>query len=309
MSTVKLAVVQMFCNPRDKQSNIDKMIGFVQEAADQGVDLIVFPEESATGFGTVGVREYSSDDKLYMHEQAELVPEGPTTQTMIEQARAHGMYLVYGIAEQDAARRQAEYNCVVLVGPEGFVGKYRKTHFPVNERFSHYTGTEFPVFDTAIGKIGLEVCYDVCFPEVARTLAIKGAEIICSPTCWPNNKGTEDDGSQVTFTAFPQARAWENQVFFINANYATPGATGPTPGAAWGSAIISPIPGRILADARYGEHMAVAEIDVATEIMEARCNATDGNEMLKDRKPGLYGALVQADPYTYAFGGGSAPAE
>ena len=74
----------------------------------------------------------------------------------------------------------------MLVGPEGLVGSYRKSHLPFLgvDRFVA-PGDELPVFDTPIGRIGLEICYDLRFPEVTPTLALAGAEIVCLPTNWP----------------------------------------------------------------------------------------------------------------------------
>ncbi len=82
MTKIKMASVAMDCHPRDKQVNIDKAIGYIEDAAAQGVNLIVFPEETITGFGTCGVREYSAEDKEYMHRACELVPEGNTTRCL-----------------------------------------------------------------------------------------------------------------------------------------------------------------------------------------------------------------------------------
>lgn len=298
MTKIKMASVAMDCHPRDKQVNIDKAIGYIEDAAAQGVNLIVFPEETITGFGTCGVREYSAEDKEYMHRACELVPEGNTTQVFIDQAKKHNMYIVFGIAEAEPDRAEVSYNTAVLVGPEGFVGKYRKHHLPVNERFYHYPGTgDFPVFDTEIGKIGLMICYDIVFPEVARILAVKGAQIICSPTCWPNMTHEDDSPTQLAYELYPTARAWENQVFFVVSNYAMIYAAGH-------SRIVGPGPLKgVLATTYYEEGMAVAEADIVEDIMKSRSDWTDGNDNLKDRKPGLYHTLVEPDPYTFAYGG------
>lgn len=299
MSEVTMAAVCMGCDPRDTQANIEKATVFIKQAAEQGVDLIVFPEETITGFGFHGVREYSAEDKMYMHHVAELVPEGRSTETFAALAKQYDMYIVFGIAEALEDRQEVTYNTAVLVGPEGYVGKYRKTHLPVNERFYHYPNPgDFPVFDTKIGKIGIMVCYDVMFPEIARILAVKGAQIICCPTCWPNMKKDIEAATHYVYEGISQARAWENQVFMVVSDYAQLYCEGH-------SEIISPIPGKPLASTGFEEGMAVATADVGEQILYARSESTDGNDNLKDRKPALYRELVQADPFTNAVGGGA----
>lgn len=86
------------------------------------------------------------------------------------------------------------------------MGRYRKTHLVLTEGFYHFPGTEFPVFDTALGKVGLYVCYDMCFPEVTRILANKGAELLISVTGWPNVTGTDDASGHTEYMLF-QKRA------------------------------------------------------------------------------------------------------
>ena len=103
---------------------------------------------------------------------------------MLEDAcRRLGVHVVCGLLERDG---DAIHNAAVLVGPDGLVGSYRKSHLPFLgvDRFVR-PGDELPVFDTPIGRIGLEICYDLRFPEVTRSLALAGAEIVCLPTNWP----------------------------------------------------------------------------------------------------------------------------
>lgn len=294
----KIATVNMLVHPRDTEVNRQTMVRYINEAAEQDVDLIVFPEECFTGFGTHGVRQYDFEDKRYLHNVSQLVPEGEFTQQMIAMAQEKGIYICYGISELDPNRSNASFNTAVLVGPEGYVGKYRKTHMPMNERFMHYQGDgQFPVFDTAIGKIGLSICYDSCFPEVARALAVQGAEIILNPTCWPDFSGELDDPSLVAFNTFGSARAWENQVFYVASNYAGKWQAGH-------SAVYGPIPGQVLACSGFDEGMFVADCgDIQEQIFISRNDTLDGNSVLQDRCPHAYQVLVEPDPYTYGCGG------
>lgn len=294
---VKIATVCMGANPRDKVENRNNMVTYIEQAASEKCDLIVFPEEILTGVGTTGMQQFKPEDKLFFQEVAELVPEGESTQIFIELARQHGMYICWGMAERDEKRFDATHNVAVLVGPEGYVGKYRKVHLPLTERLYHYPGWgDYPVFDTRIGKIGLEVCYDKCFPEVARTLALKGAQIILGPTCWPNVSGTLDDPDHKVHTIFSQSRAAENMVFFVDSNHSGQFLGGH-------SMIVGPNPGQIIATTGFEEGMAVAEVDVEAEIRHARIVAMGGSDLLRDRKAGTYGELTKFNEYNPYWGG------
>jgi predicted amidohydrolase len=155
---------------------------------------------------------------------------------------------------------------------------------------------DYPVYDTRIGKIGLEVCFDKCYPEVARTLALKGAQIIIGPTCWPNISGTMDDPDHIVYRTLAHARAMENMVFFVDSNHC---------GQFFGghSQIIGPNPGQLLATTDFGEGMAVTDVDIEAEILHARIFSMGGSDLLKDRKPGTYGEIAKGNPYNPIYGG------
>lgn len=279
----------MAIDPRDKQANFDKMADYVKKAADQDVDLILFPEMALSGYGTAGMQQYSAEDKFFFIECSELVPEGDTTQKMIDLAKQHGIYICWGMPEKDADRTAVTYNCVVLVGPEGFVGKYRKTHQPLCERLELFPGKgDYQVFGTSIGKIGLEICFDMCFPEVARSLAIQGADIILSPICWPNMSGSLDDPDHHAHLSFSRARAWENMIFFVDSTYSGEAMSGY-------AQIIGPNAGQVMAVSGFDEEMVVAEFDLEKEITHARTVTMGGSDLLKDRKPWTYGLLTESD--------------
>ncbi len=294
---VKIATVSMSLDPRDKKLNRDNMIDYIEQAADQQVDLIVFPEEALNGFGTVGIQQFKGEDKLALLELSELVPDGESTQIFIELAQENNMYICWGMAEKNPNRFDAIHNDAVLVGPKGYIGKYRKVHLPLCERLVNYPGWgDYPVFDTAIGKIGLEVCYDKSFPEVARSLALKGAQIILNPTCWVNVSGTEDDPDHKTHTIFSQARAMENMVFFVDSCACGQFLEGH-------SQIVGPNPGQIIATTGFDAGMAIAEVDIEKEINNARIFSMGGSDLLRDRKPGTYGELTKFNEFNPCWGG------
>jgi predicted amidohydrolase len=182
------------------------------------------------------------------------------------------------------------YNACVLVGPEGFIGKYRKTHQPLTERLTFYSGSgDYPVYDTRIGRIGLTICFDKCYPEVTRTLALKGAQIILSPTCWPCITHSEDDPDFADYNIFSFARAYENMVFFAESNISWSG-TEPMMGY---SRIIGPNTYQICATTGFEEAMAVADVDIKAEVLKAKLYPVGGSDLPKDRKPATYTELTK----------------
>src|SRR5579875_3677729 len=135
----------------NKDKNLHRTLELINEAADRGATLIVLPELANTGYG------FSTREEAYAH--AEQVPSGATTQAWITLARDRGLYLVGGIAECDGVQL---FDTAVLIGPDGFIGKYRKTHLWNREKLIFTPGDlGLPVFDTKIGRIGLLICWDI----------------------------------------------------------------------------------------------------------------------------------------------------
>ena len=273
----------------DKDVNKAKMTAYIEEAAEKRADLIVFPELALGGFPENPMFVFSPEDAFYQHEVAELVPEGDSTQYFVELAAKHDMYIAWGMTEQSHESWDMIYNTLVLVGPEGYVGKYRKVHLPLTERILMYPGVgDYPVFDTRIGKIGLMICFDKAYPEVARTLALKGADILLCPTAWPALEPNEDDNDYKAGNVFSFARALENMCFFVDSCVSGPFEMGH-------SRIIGPNPMQVCATTGFEESMAVADVDVRGEIAKARIASMAGSDLLKDRKPATYGELSKAN--------------
>jgi predicted amidohydrolase len=175
-SPARVAVVQ--CDAQvgldHRDDNVRRGLDLAARAADDGATLIVLPELCATGYA------FATRAEAYAH--AEDVPSGDTVRVWEEFARARGVHLVGGLVERDGVRL---YDTAVLVGPNGYVGRYRKTHLWNTEKLWFTPGDlGCPVFDTPIGRIGLLVCWDIWFPEVPRLLALQGADIICSSNNW-----------------------------------------------------------------------------------------------------------------------------
>lgn len=265
---IKIAAVSM--EPGiDKRENLKKHVKFIEEAAAQGVNLIVFPEVSVSGFTKEFTVASLHAESSYLYTSgAEAVPEGSSTQFLIEQAKKHNMYICFSLVEKNSIHCEKGYNTAILVGPDGYIGKYRKIHQPGTERLYFFAGDKYEVFDTPIGRIGIMICYDQAFPEAARCLKLLGAEIVICPTGWPVTDGnrSEDDPYLKLYQNFGNNRAFENGFIFVDANQFT-GLDRNWP--CCGHSRIVDATGVELATTGYEEGMAIAEVDVKDQVKRA----------------------------------------
>ena len=190
---VRLATVHhrpMGRSPAENRAEFDPLVA---EAARQRADLVVLGE-------TVS----SANTTLRPDEAAEPIP-GPSTDHFAALAKRHAVHIVLSIYERDG---HLVYNSAVLLGPDGrLLGRYRKVCLPPKEVAAGVSpGHEYPVFDTALGRVGMMVCYDGFFPEVARALAANGAEVIAWPV-WGCNP------------LLARARAAENRVYMVSSTF------------------------------------------------------------------------------------------
>jgi 5-aminopentanamidase len=270
---MQVAVAQMEPKLGERERNLDACLARLEEAAAAGAKLLVLPECAIPGY-----MFESAEEALPF---AEEVP-GPSTEALEEACARLGLHVVCGLLERDG---DALRNAAVLVGPDGLVGTYRKTHLPFLgvDRFV-VPGDELCVFETPLGRIGVEICYDLRFPEVTRTLALRGADIVAHPTNFPV-------AARIQTELITVARAAENRVYLLTANRVGKEGTGEFCG--W-SQIVDPY-GKRLAEADETEEiLLVADVDVA--------KARDKDYVIPGeyelylfghRRPELYGALVE----------------
>ncbi len=269
MANMKVEVVSLVTTD-SKQTNLENFLRYMDDAAENGVDLIMFPEYSLTGLpDRISMNVLVPEEKAHFEANAEFIPEGPTVSAVMERAKERNLYVCWTMMEQDKYYSGRIYNTAVLVGPEGLVGTYRKVHRAGTEALCFCKGdSASDVFDTPFGKVGFIICFDKLFPETVRELKLKGAEIILSPTAWPGldrRLGNLDPSMQLYRYAGP-TRAVENGVVYIDANLgARPGQNGSAQG---GHPRIVDAMGRYLTEGSWDEGKFIAELDPQASIAE-----------------------------------------
>lgn len=265
----------------DKAANLASMLATIESSAQQGADLVVFPEQCLQGY-LPSLVDYDLDHVTYQVANAETVPGGPSVLAVAEAAARLGVHVVFGMTERDERLAEVLYNSAVLVGPDGVVGSYRKVHQPGDEKHIYHPGEGFTVFETPLGRIGLLICYDMCFPESTRSLALSGADLLVLPTAWavadPDGPVAEDR-MVGTYDLFTRVRALENQTWFVGANLVGTLGDFTYPG---GSRVVGP-DGVVRADTGAVEGVALCTVDRA-ETVHARTVGYLGYSFLKDHR-------------------------
>ena len=268
-----VAAAQIEPKLAEPERNLEACLARLEEAAAAGAELLVLPECAIPGY-----MFESAEEALPF---AEEVP-GPSCEVLERESRRLGMHVVCGLLERDGDTLR---NAAVLVGPDGLVGTYRKTHLPFLgvDRFV-FPGDELTVYDTPLGRIGVEICYDLRVPEVTRTLALKGAEIVAHPTNFPI-------AAKVQTELITVARAAENRIYLLTANRV--GKERSAEFCGW-SQIVDPYGTRLAEASETEEALLVAEVDV--EKARDKDYVIPGEYELYlfgHRRPELYGALVE----------------
>jgi predicted amidohydrolase len=276
----------------DKARNLRRFVELIEEAAGQDADILVLPEAGLQGYADfalpIGSKE-CAEQKHYYFRESEPIP-GPTTERIQELARRHGMLIQIGMTER-ALHGNAIYNSTALVGPEGVLGVYRKVHNQFE--FPYFSpGEEMPVFRTAHGTLASIICYDLCFPELLRTYALKGADVVLMSTAWPmkaHDRPTDYHGWAMDLAA--QGNAFFNQFWLVVSNHCEKQAYSTKSDYYGGSQIVDPL-GKVVAYLEDDEGLVVHRADLQDSVLKSRTEAFFGLNLLRDRRPEHYAAVV-----------------
>jgi len=272
---LKIAGVQMNPQFMDKSANLMFILNQLADLAADGAQLIVFPECSLTG--------YCFEDPGEAIPYAESIP-GPATTEVVAACSKLNVHAIFGLLEHDG---RSLYNAAVLASPNGLVGKYRKIHLPGLgvDKFVQPGNLGFTICETPLARIGLNICYDGCFPESSRVMALRGADLVVLPTNWPT--GAEEFAEYLI-----NARSLENHIFSIAVN-----RVGEERGFRFiGRSRIVDVTGKTLAQASADrEEVIVAEIEPERARNKRIVRVPGKHEIhrFNDRRPEVYGEITQ----------------
>jgi beta-ureidopropionase len=281
MTTVRAAIIQAHANmPKDEA--VDKHVGLIAKAAAEGAQITCLQE---IFHGPYFCAE--QDPKWYATAEPE---DGPIVTRMRELARQHQMALVVPWFEE--AQTGVYYNSAAVIERDGtLLGKYRKTHIPqvgpcFFEKYYFKPGNlGYPVFDTSVGRVGLIICYDRHFPEVARQVGLKGAELVFNPSA------TVESLSKYLWELEQPAHAVANGFWIAAINRV--GVEAPVnPNKFYGSSYFCDPRGQIVARASDSEdEVLVCDLDL-DKIREVR----NTWQFMRDRRPETYHELTELLP-------------
>ncbi len=274
---IDVAVVQMDCRLGDVAANLERIEALTRSAVtDRGAQLVVFPECATTGY-FVGEQG---------HELGEPV-DGPTNARLARLASALGVHLAVGVIESAGPDL---FDSLALFAPgDGLLASYRKVHLFSGERVTFRSGDAPAIVDTALGRIGLTICYDLMFPEYVRGLVLGGADLIINGTDWITDPWQTGQGwSGPNVRALVQVRALENGIHVAMAD-----RVGEEAGfTSLGHSTIAGPTGAVLATLGDGDGIAVAHVKDPTPDLERwRSYAS----YLADRQPDLYRRMGVTD--------------
>jgi N-carbamoylputrescine amidase len=281
---IKIGMVQMACG-KDKQLNMEKTLGMIDEAAVKGAQVICLQELFSTLY-------FCDQEDWGRFSLAEAIPNGETTEKLREAARLNQVVIIASLFEK---RTQGIYhNTVAVIDADGkYLGKYRKSHIPddpgYNEKFYFTPGdTGYKVFATRFAKIGVLICWDQWYPEAARITTMMGAEILFYPTAigWADDEPEEEGKEQYeAWQTIQRSHAIANGVHVVGVNRV--GKEGST--TFWGASFVANPFGTVLYRAsHYNEEVHVQEVDLnATEYYRTHW------PFLRDRRIDTYQPIVK----------------
>jgi predicted amidohydrolase len=278
-SKLRVACAQMEPRVGEKDANVARSIEMVGEAAEAGATLVVLPELCNTG--------YVFETREEAFALAEDIPDGTTTASWAHAAAQHGITIVAGITEREG---DALYNSAVVIGPHGYIGRYRKNHLWGAENLFFEPGNlGVPVFRTPAGRIACAICYDIWFPEVFRLAAVQGADMLCVPTNWVPMP-EQPDSLPVMANVLAMAGAHSNSMFVAAAD-----RIGNERGQPFlGNSIICSSTGWPLAGPASFDREEIIAAEVNLSDARRKRNLNEFNQLLRDRRIDVYDELLGA---------------
>jgi predicted amidohydrolase len=274
-STVRLAVCQVDIRPLEPDRNRERLVDTARAAArEHQAEIVLLPELANIGYVRHRDRQFG-EQYLGLAEPLD----GPTVTALGELAAEHGVVVVVGIAERHRTIPSTIFNSAIVLGRRGIIGVHRKVHLPGEEKHYFAAGDRAEVFETEFGVVGVSICYDTFFPELARIYALSGAHMILCPF----NTAERFDHPD-TLPHFAAARAIENKLFVATCNRV--GSEGDLRFNGR-SAVADPY-GHSLLQLGEEEETAVAVLE-ASQLARERAY----HPIFIDRRPELYGALAK----------------
>ena len=207
---IKLAVVNFHSLWGDVETNLKRLVDYAEEASNQGVNLILFPETCLTGYDNDKENLYNKK----MHYKCAQTIQGEAVSKLAEIAKKHSMYIVFGLSERDLDDETVIYNSAAVIKPNGEALSYRKIHLPFDEKEWAIAGEAPLLVDSEWGKFGVSICYDTyCFPELMRYYRANGARLILNLTACPDIPATMNAA-----TLSLKAYSCINYVFIASSN-------------------------------------------------------------------------------------------
>ena len=265
----------------DKDTMIEKHVSYVRQAAEQGAQVMCFQE---LFYGPYFCQV--QDRKFYSY--TEQIPDGATTELMQKLAQETNMVLIVPMYEVE--NTGVYYNTAAVIDADGsYLGKYRKTHIPQIdgfwEKFYFRPGNlGYPVFDTAVGKVGVYICYDRHFPEGARMLGLNGAEMVFIPSA--TSRGLSQHLWKIEQTSHAIANG-----YFVGTINRVGIEKEIGPNDFYGQSYFCTPRGEFVGDVgdAYDEELMVRDLDLGL-IKEVR----DTWQFYRDRRPDMYDKVVTA---------------
>jgi predicted amidohydrolase len=256
-------------------NNIKKINDYTRQAVEKGVDIICFPELCIQGY-------HREKSPLL----AEPVP-GQSSEIIRRLAVQEGITILAGLAEQSGTDRP--YIAQLVAVPDGNLAVYRKTHLGKSEKPYFSPGDKLPVFKCGKASFGVEICWDLHFPEVSTILSLQGAEIIFAPHASPTIVGDRKN----IWLKYLAARAYDNTVFLAACNLVGGDGTGQS--FCGGALVIDPKGNIVAEDFNGGESLLVADLDptLLNTIRRRKSDSMRHIFYLGGRRPELYGELLK----------------